>query len=241
MVKSYTSEDLAQMDGEQGRPAFVAVNGKVYDVSASERWPQGFHMKRHRAGADLSVDIQSAPHDLEVLERFPLVGTLSERPKEPIEGLKGKIYGWLDDHPFFRRHPHPAVVHIPVGLFTVLPLFQIAALLFQSVATEWAALCVLITGTVSIPAAMATGYFTWWVNYDLVDSATIAMKRRCAWIALPFTAVTLLFRVFLVQDPIAIGSGATMIYSAALLASAFMVGCIGFLGGKLTFPYEKKK
>lgn len=241
MVKNYTVEELAEKDGEEGRPAFVSVEGRVYDVSASKRWPRGNHMKRHRAGSELTLEIQSAPHGHEVLERFEVVGTLEKPAKVPIGGWHGKVDRWLDDYPFFRRHPHPAAVHIPVGLFTVLPLFQVAALVFRSAATEWAAFCILVAATVSIPAAMATGYFTWWINYDLSDSPTIAMKRRCAWIVLPFAIATLLFRLYAVYDPISAESVPTMAYSAALVVSAFVVGCIGFLGGKLTFPYEPRK
>jgi predicted heme/steroid binding protein/uncharacterized membrane protein len=240
-VKDYTVEELAEKNGQQGQSAFVAVDGKIYDVSASKRWPQGHHMKRHQAGGDLTTDIQSAPHGLDVLERFDVVGILKQAPKEPVEGLKGKVDAWLDEHPFFRRHPHPAVVHIPVGMFSVIPLVQIAALAFHSVAMEWAAVCCLIMGTVTIPAAMATGYFTWWVNYELVDSPTIAMKRRLAWIALPLALSALVFRWLAVEAPVAIGNASTILYSLWILILAFVVGFIGFLGGRLTFPYEPKK
>jgi predicted heme/steroid binding protein/uncharacterized membrane protein len=240
-VKDYTLEELSEKNGEQGRPSFVAVDGKVYDVSSSKRWPQGTHMKRHQAGSDLSVDIQSAPHGLDVLDRFEMVGKLASAPKEPVEGLKGKVDAWLDEHPFFRRHPHPAVVHIPVGLFTVLPLLQIAALAFHSPSTEWAAVCCMILGTASIPVAIATGYFTWWMNYELSDSPIIALKRRLAWTALPLAFLALVFRWVAVEDAAAIGSPATTLYSLWVLVLAFAVGCIGFLGGKLTFPYESKK
>ncbi len=240
-MKDYTLEELSDKNGEQGRPAFVAVDGKVYDVSSSKRWPKGSHMKRHQAGGDLSADIQSAPHGLDVLDRFEMVGKLARAQKEPAEGLKGKVDAWLDDHPFFRRHPHPAVVHIPVGLFSVLPLLQIVALAFHSPSTEWAAVCCLILGTASIPAAIATGYFTWWMNYELSDSPVIAEKRRLAWTALPLAISELVFRWLAVEDPVKIGNTVTILYSLSIFALAFTAGWIGFLGGKLTFPYEPKK
>jgi predicted heme/steroid binding protein/uncharacterized membrane protein len=242
-VKDYTLEHLAENNGEEGRPAYVAVDGKVYDVSSSKRWPLGNHMKRHQAGADLSTDIQAAPHGPEVLDRFETIGRLARVPKEPVSKLKGKVDAWLANHPFFRRHPHPAVVHIPVGMFFVLPLFQIVALVFHvhAYATEWAAVCCLIMGTAAIPVAIATGYFTWWMNYDLSDSPIIAMKRRCAWIALPLAALALVFRWIAVKDPVAVGNVITMLYSFWIFVLALIVGYIGFLGGTLTFPYQSKK
>jgi predicted heme/steroid binding protein/uncharacterized membrane protein len=240
-MKNYAPEELVEKDGEEGRPAFVAVDGKVYDVSASKRWPQGHHMKRHRAGGDLSAEILSAPHGPEVLGRFEMVGTLEQARKEPVGGLKGNVDGWLDAHPFFRRHPHPAVVHIPVGMFSVLPLFQIAALVFHSPAMEWTAFCCLVVGALSIPAAIATGYFTWWVNYDLADSPIIATKRRFAWTAFALAVPALLFRWYVVNDSVAAGSLSTIAYTLWVLVLAVSVGLIGFLGGKLTFPYESKK
>ena len=65
------------------RVLLVAVEGKVYDVSASKRWVRGEHMKRHRAGTDLTNDIKAAPHGLEVLERVEAVGLYEQATKNP--------------------------------------------------------------------------------------------------------------------------------------------------------------
>jgi len=239
-VKSYTAEELAQANGEDGKITLVAVEGKVYDVSASKRWVRGEHMKRHRAGADLTTDIKAAPHGLEVLERFEAVGILEESRKEPEAGFKGRIDLWLDRHPFFRRHPHPAVVHIPVGVMTVVPLFELGGLATNSACTEWAALCGLIVGLLSIPAAMMTGYFTWWINYDASDSRIILMKRRLAWVALVLGALAIVLRLFVLADPLETRNIYVIGYVVSLIALTVIVSCIGFLGGKLTFPYESK-
>ena len=40
---------------------YIAQGGKVIDVTASKLWKGGLHMKRHRAGSDLSADIAAAP------------------------------------------------------------------------------------------------------------------------------------------------------------------------------------
>ena len=77
----YDPATLAAFDGAEGRPAFVAHGGTVYDVSALPRWTGGAHMK-HAAGRDLTADLARAPHDAAMLERARKVGTFdaSRRP-----------------------------------------------------------------------------------------------------------------------------------------------------------------
>ena len=55
-------DELAEKDGREGRPVYIAYGGKVYDVSRSKLWKTGTHMKRHQSGKDLTVDIGGAPH-----------------------------------------------------------------------------------------------------------------------------------------------------------------------------------
>ena len=174
-----------------------------------------------------------------MLERFNLVGTYEASKKYPNEGLKATISAWLDRHPFFRRHPHPAVVHLPIGVSAALTLFECVALLTVSPATEWAALLCLIVTVLSLPAAMITGYFTWWMNYDAIASPTIFWKRRLAWIALILGLSAAVWRGMLLENPIQLTDPHVMIYAAAVLALSVVVAIIGFLGGTLTFPYEK--
>ena len=238
-MKTYTQAELELSDGANGVDTLVAVDGKVYDISDSKKWISGKHMNRHSAGRDLSTDITAAPHGKEVLKRFEIVGAYQKGEGQPTSGLKGKIDAWLEKHPFFRRHPHPAVVHAPIGLMVTLPLFEVAALVTGSTATEWAAYLCLILGLLSLPAAMVTGYFTWWINYDWKDSPTIRRKRRLAWTALPVALFAAIWRALLIGDPTVWSDPRVTIYCAITLALGFVVSWIGFLGGTLTFPYEK--
>jgi len=75
-----TREELAQYDGREGRKAYVAVNGKIYDFTASRLWQQGDHQGEHQAGRDLTAELAKAPHVRAVVERFPVVGELQEAP-----------------------------------------------------------------------------------------------------------------------------------------------------------------
>ena len=77
-----TKEELAKFDGCDGRAAYVAVSGVIYDVSSSPLWNNGEHEGGHQAGQDLTTELKQAPHVRTLIERFPVVGQL-ETPEVP--------------------------------------------------------------------------------------------------------------------------------------------------------------
>ena len=76
--RRFTKKALGRYNGRNGAPAFIAYKGRVYDVSRSFLWQNGRHQALHVAGRDLTSSLEEAPHDAEVLKRFPMVGTLRE-------------------------------------------------------------------------------------------------------------------------------------------------------------------
>ncbi len=74
--KQFTLDELKKYDGKDGRPAYIAYKGKVYDVSDDFLWVEGDHQGEHVAGKDLTEDMSRAPHAEDVLERVPLIGIL---------------------------------------------------------------------------------------------------------------------------------------------------------------------
>ena len=74
--RKFTLEELKQYDGRDGRPAYIAYKGKVYDVTDSFLWIDGDHQGQHAAGKDLTEDMALAPHGEEILERIKIVGVL---------------------------------------------------------------------------------------------------------------------------------------------------------------------
>lgn len=71
-----TLEDLATFDGKDGRPAYFAFEGKIYDATQSKLWKQGVHMGRHNAGNDLTEALSLAPHGKEKVTALTTVGGL---------------------------------------------------------------------------------------------------------------------------------------------------------------------
>lgn len=81
-LKKFTLEELKQFDGRDGRPAYIAYKGKVYDVTDSFLWISGDHQGQHEAGKDITKEMAFAPHGEETLERVKLIGTLVSAPDE---------------------------------------------------------------------------------------------------------------------------------------------------------------
>lgn len=78
MTKTFTKEELQQYNGQNGQPAYVAINNKVYDVTHIPAWQGGAH-HGNKAGLDLTdILFQFSPHKDRVLEKLPVVGELVE-------------------------------------------------------------------------------------------------------------------------------------------------------------------
>ena len=75
-LRRFTRKELAQYHGKDGAPAFIAYEGKVYDVSRSFLWQDGRHQVLRMAGVDLTAGLDQAPHGADLLERFPVIGML---------------------------------------------------------------------------------------------------------------------------------------------------------------------
>lgn len=74
-MKEFTREDLKQNNGQHGRPAYVAIDGVVYDVTNNNHWTDGKH-HGFTAGKELSKEILQSPHGKEVLKHINKVGIL---------------------------------------------------------------------------------------------------------------------------------------------------------------------
>lgn len=70
--KTFTLEELAQYNGQDDSPAYVAVDGVVYDVSLV--FTKGKHYQ-HLAGKELTKDFYSY-HAKKSIEKYPVVGEL---------------------------------------------------------------------------------------------------------------------------------------------------------------------
>jgi len=71
-----TLEELSYYNGKDGKPAYIAVQGFIYDVTNSSFWQSGQH-NGFEAGQDLTdAIINQSPHGLENLSRVPKIGII---------------------------------------------------------------------------------------------------------------------------------------------------------------------
>lgn len=76
--RTFSIEELAQYDGANGKPAYIAVNGIVYDVSLEATWGGGTHFSLY-AGKDLTVQFNGCHGDRpDILKNLPQVGILQQ-------------------------------------------------------------------------------------------------------------------------------------------------------------------
>ncbi|MDZ5712743.1 cytochrome b5 domain-containing protein [Jeotgalibacillus haloalkalitolerans] len=75
-LRDLTVEELATFDGKNGRPAYVAVNGVVYDVTNNRAWAAATHFAL-TAGKDHSGAFASCHAGQEsILTTLPVAGRL---------------------------------------------------------------------------------------------------------------------------------------------------------------------
>lgn len=77
LSQKITLQQLKENDGKNGKPAYIAYQGKVYDVTESSFWIEGDHMGMHEAGKDLTEELEMAPHREENFPKVKLVGVLA--------------------------------------------------------------------------------------------------------------------------------------------------------------------
>lgn len=236
-MKKFDPEELKQYNGQEGRPSYVAYEGKVYDVSGSKLWRKGLHMQRHTAGQDLTTDIQGAPHTPEVLERFPQVGVLEKKSavERPIPAWLAAL---LHRVPMLRRHPHPMTVHFPIAFMLGTPCFSLLYLLTGTRAFETTAFHCLGAGVLFTLVAMSTGYYTWWLNYMAKPLRPVRIKRWLAGLMFVLAVTAFIWRL---ADPTILRlQGAGIIYCLIIFSFVPLIIAIGWMGAAMTFPVHKE-
>lgn len=88
-----TPSELEVYDGKNGRKAYIAVDGFIYDVTNSDYWNNGVH-NGYQAGQDLSDEMNASPHGTSFLERIPKVGILLDEPVASMLQVIASIPGY---------------------------------------------------------------------------------------------------------------------------------------------------
>jgi predicted heme/steroid binding protein/uncharacterized membrane protein len=239
-MKPMTRQELARHDGKDGRPAYLAYQGKIYDVTNSKKWRDGKHMLRHEAGQDLTAALAAAPHQDEVFANFEVVAAL-----KPVAAAEDEIKApWplsvlYAKWPFVKRHAHPFAVHFPIGLLLAGFLFTLLHLVFGS--SEYphfdrTAFHLVVLAAFCAPFAVLTGMQSWWLFYGLGKSFKLMFKLIGGSVVVVLAGVVALLHVAnpdILTGPL---NAMSYVYVALYAAVMLLVAAVGFVGGQLTFP-----
>lgn len=73
--RNFTLQELEKYNGKDGNPAYVAVNGVVYDVTDNGAWAAATHFGL-TAGKDLTNEFASCHAGQAILSKLKLIGKL---------------------------------------------------------------------------------------------------------------------------------------------------------------------
>lgn len=76
-IRLFTTEELSRYNGRDGNPAYVAVNGVVYDVTINAAWGGATHFGL-TAGTDVTSQFTSCHAGQPILSKLKVVGKLEE-------------------------------------------------------------------------------------------------------------------------------------------------------------------
>jgi predicted heme/steroid binding protein/uncharacterized membrane protein len=234
--KEISFAEVQANNGAEGKPAYIVYQDRVIDVSASKHWQGGHHMGAHYAGRDLTPELKAAPHGPEVFGRFPEVGVLRRAPagQGRIPPFLARLFHAV---PLLKRHPHPMIVHFPVVFMISNAGFNLLYLLTGDLSFEVTAWYCLWGGVLFSIPSIATGLFTWWINYEAEYLYQVVMKMILSPLMVLLGMIMLIWRhldpaILVPVKPL------SWLYLAGSLAVAIMAAAIGWLGGTLSFPLE---
>ena len=232
-MSTINREELEKNDGRGGKPAFVAVNGEVYDVSTSPLWKDGEHMGEHYAGCDLTESLELAPHGIETLLRHQKIGELEPAMETSLEN-KPVIPWWASL--MISSHAHPMLVHFPQALFVLAPVFLTLFYAFKFPDLERTAFFLMITGFLTAIPATASGFINW--RYKFGGKSRLAFKLKIIMSPLLILLAAVTVGVHIGKGKLSseeVSMGMLFLYWVHL----FIAAVLGKAGGNIVFGRRK--
>lgn len=220
----FSIKELKEFDGKEGRPAYIAYKGLVYDVSSSHLWLNGTHADRHFSGFDFTEIIENAPHNEEALLKFPVVGEVG-KPVSLKHQLAHRIEG---------LHFHSMLVHFPIAYSLIVFLLALVYILTGNISWERASYYMLALGFLAAPPAVLSGFFSWKVTYEGSMIKTIFWKIVLSAVLIVVITVGFIWRS---ADPNLLAAETSMsyLYLALLFSLIPIVAILGHLGGRIVY------
>ncbi|HEU24024.1 MAG: cytochrome b5 [Mesoaciditoga sp.] len=243
-MEEFDEKSLARYNGKDEKRIYIAYKGKVYDVTESKLWKTGTHMNRHFAGKDLTDELPAAPHGEEVFSKFKIVGTYKTGThKTPSDE---RIPKWLSDliekYPALKRHPHPILVHFPLAFMIGTSLFALLYAIFGVKSFDTTAFDLMVAGLVFSVFAIASGFFTWYLNYMSKPIKAVIIKIVFSFVLDADAIILIWWRSAYPNILINVRNFSfdSLIFFIMTLLLAFFAMIIGYYGGELVYPTGKK-
>ena len=227
-------EELKKYNGKEGRRAYIAHKGTVYDITDSDMWQNGEHENIHNAGEDLTDALSGAPHGDEVFKKFKIVGKLEspqkeEPPKHHPKNGKARFRELYKTY-----HPHPISVHFPIALHFFAAFFDILFFLNGDRIYEQIVFYSFAVATLMGVLAMVFGIFSWWVNYDFSRAKYFVIKLYVSILTLILGIIGVSIYAIdqnAVYDYTPLG----IVYHFLVFATVGTIIILGYYGGKITW------
>jgi len=223
-----TRDEVKKYDGKNGNPAYIVYKNKIYDVTVSKLWQDGTHMIKHKAGDDLTEFINKAPHGEEVLFTFPCLGTF-EGGTAMISPRKECLMKWYQKY-----HPHPMLIHFPMGLFCFSSLMLFLHLVYGNASFELSAYYALIVAVISVYPTVVAGLFSWFVNYNLKLNRIFLNKIIFSVLLMVVSTITVVIRIFY-SEIMNYLSTFRLLYVVMFFINIPLLTVVGYNGGKITW------
>jgi predicted heme/steroid binding protein/CheY-like chemotaxis protein/uncharacterized membrane protein len=222
--KRLSIEELMTFDGKEGRAAYIAFKGRVYDVSGNRLWKNGLHGAKHIAGTDLTAAFAGAPHGESTLAKVPIVGDLVQE--------KTRTQKFLDQ--IQRLHPHPISAHFTIAYSVIVSIFSVLFLLTNDGTLERMAFYLLLLGFAATPISAASGLLSWKINYGGKATRLLVTKMILTAAFVTVIAACLIWRLAAPEILIS-RSMAAYLYLLLVISLMPLAAALGYCGGKIVF------
>lgn len=187
----------------------------------------GVQTDSHRTRGDPIGDLTGVSHKLEGRNRPGHV--------DPLESKKEYIDAKANLRALYRKwHPHPLLVHFPIGSLFLAGLLQLLFLISKRSPFENAAFYSILFATIFEFPAVASGIFSWWLNYR--RALTPVFKKKLIYsIALLIMTCCIVITRLLITDISFRSDILSYVYNILVFSSVLVVFAVAYYGGKITW------
>ena len=145
----------------------------------------------------------------------------------------------LDRFPQLRRRPHAMLAHFPLVFMLSATFFSILSVITGDRAFDDTAFYCLGGGLLTLPATVATGLFTLWLNFPGQMHRTVNIEKALSYSVMTIATAAFVWRWLNPQVLDDLG-GVNLIYFLLVLSLTPLVTANGYFGGMVTFPLEEE-